>query len=84
MVTWISVIAVEVAHVGFVDGLTGHGDMTEKVESRMSPTLLWLKQPEERGCNGSLGDDGRRHRLEPEETQSLVWDRLGVRCVSNI
>lgn len=38
--TWTRVIAVFVVDMGFVNGLIGCGDVTEKVELRMSPTLL--------------------------------------------
>lgn len=37
---WTRVTAVEVVDMGFVEGLTGCGDVTEKVESRMSPIFL--------------------------------------------
>lgn len=84
MVTGTRVVAVEVAAVGFGDGLVGCGDMTEKVVKRMFSIFLWRKQLEEWGCHYSLGEDDRTSRLESEETRSLVWGRLSIRWVLNI
>lgn len=73
--------AVEVAAVGFVEGVTGCGDVTEWSQGCFQG--FWLEQLEKRGCHYFHREDDRRSRLEAKETRSLVWGRLGVCCVSS-
>lgn len=74
-VTGTRVIAVEVA-MGFVEGLLGCGDVTEKVVKDVS-NICGLSKRKNKAAVLLHGKDDRSSRVEAEDTRSLVWGRLG-------
>lgn len=69
------VVAVEVA-MGFVEGLIGRGDVTEKVVKDVS-NIFGLSNRKNKAAILLPGQDDRSSRVEAEDTRRLVWGRLG-------